>query len=57
MVLFNPSVTTCHLPYILHRKTQGRWIEIFRKQRSTVVLTLLSLGEYYPFTNISEERH
>ena len=29
-IFFNPSVTTCHLPYILRCKTQGRSVEIFR---------------------------
>ena len=32
-VFINPSVTSCHLPYILRCKTQGRW----------VILTLRSL--------------
>ena len=29
-IFSNPSVTMCHLPYILRCKTQGRNVEIFR---------------------------
>ncbi len=33
-VVFNPSVTACHLPYILLCKTQGRWRIPIKLRRS-----------------------
>ena len=47
-IFFNPSVTTCHLPYILRCKTQGRSVEIFRWHGSTVfILRLCYLALYF----------
>ena len=42
---FNPSVTSCHLPYILHYKTQGRSVAIFIAdvQRSFLLYPPLAL--------------
>ncbi|MDB0673883.1 hypothetical protein PL416_12835, partial [Barnesiella intestinihominis] len=49
---FNPSVTSCHLPYILHYKTQGRRtemsrnaIEYEREGGAPLFLTALFLAE------------
>lgn len=49
--LFNPSVTSCHLPYILCFKTQGRTemsrnaIECEREGGAPLFLTALFLAE------------